>query len=282
MMYFSNQTLWHQQNTLPFNELILSWNGLRPHKGKWTFFVSLKDSHWLKFAEWSAVGQKSFQDQNEFAKSHQDVVTAKEFSTEFRVKVEGDELDRLHRLNVCISNTNETEITPPQDLAPVLLKNGPRQSQQVLVHPRHKDLCSPTSTTTALGYLGKRIDPVDFANRIHDQQFDIYGNWILNIAEAYHQSQIPCHVERLKDFTTLHTHLMKNKPVVVSVKGPLPGAPAPYASGHLICVIGYRENRVVCIDSAYPDNESTFVSYDLSDFLTAWNRRRNLSYIFER
>lgn len=281
-MYFSSQPGWEETNSLPFNELILSWNGIRPQKGKWTFWISLHEGEWLKYAEWAPDSQRSFHSVGVFAESYQDAVIPKELCTAFRVKVEGKELDSLHRLNVCVSNLANHSLRVPQNLSPVLLKDVPRQSQLVLNHPRRKDLCSPTSTTTAIRYLlqSNQLDPRDFASRIHDEGFDIYGNWILNIAEAYNQLRAPCHVERLNDFTALHAKLMQSKPVVVSVKGSIPGAPKPYPAGHLICVIGYEKNQVYCIDSAFPDNASTFVGYDLNDFLTAWGTRRNLAYVF--
>lgn len=280
-VYTSKSPLWEETNTIPFDELILSWNGIRPTTGAWTFWVSLKEGEWLKYAEWASFGQRSFKDSGAFATSHQDVVTPKELCTSFKIKVEGDDLSGLHTLHVCLSHTAKYAITQPNNLAPVLLKEVPLQSQQVLDHPRHKDLCSPTATTTALSFLLKRkIDPVQFAIKSHDQEFDIHGNWILNVAEAYHQGKIPCKVERLPDFAALHAHLMQNRPVVVSVKGWIPGAAKPYPAGHLICVIGYSDGKVHCIDSAFADNESTRVSYLLSDFLAAWGIRRGLAYTF--
>lgn len=280
-VYFSTKWEWEEKNTLPFNELILSWNGLRPRTGKWTFFVSLKEGEWLPYAEWSANSQRSFHSMGAFARTYQDLVESKTLCTGFKIKVEGEELSRLHRLCVCVSHLEKHVLLPPSSLPPVKLKVI-GQSQLLVPHPRHKDLCSPTSTTTALNYFlgGPKIDPVEFANGSRDEGFDIHGNWILNIAEAFHKSQIPCHVERLSDFTAVHRHLMGGRPVVVSVKGSIPGAPKPYPEGHLMCIVGFEENQVLCIDPAFPDNESTWVRYALNDFLKAWGVRKNLAYVF--
>lgn len=280
--YTSNQPFWEEQNTIPFDELILSWNGIRPQEGHWTFWVSLKEGEWLEYARWGANEQRSFKRGGQFAQCYQDVVTAPSLCTGFRIKVEGDHLCQLHSLTVCLANLSCYRLKIPTDLAPILLEGVARQSQQLLNHPRAKDLCSPTSITTALNYLSqKKIDPVDFAFHAHDAEFDLYGNWVLNVAEGYNRSQIPCHVERLNEFKDLHDHLVKGRPVVVSVKGALPGAAKPsYDAGHLMCVIGYGEGKVFCIDSAFADHSSTFVQYDLADFLSAWAIRRNLAYVF--
>ncbi len=271
---------WEERDVFPFNELILSWNGTRP-RGRWTFWVSLKEGEWLKYAEWGEGGQRSFKSEGTFAESFQDVVTAKELCREFRVKVEGDELEKLDALHVCVSNLAQYKAERPEKLETVILEGMPRQSQMTIDHPRNRDLCSPTSTSTALRFLcKKRFDPIAFAARARDEGFDIYGNWVLNVAEAYNQSQVPCRVERLGDFGALHGHLIKGKPVVVSVKGPIPGAPSAYNFGHLMCVIGFDGKKVYCIDSRFETDESTFFGYALADFLKAWGIRRNLAYIF--
>jgi len=279
--YFCHKPIWEETHTIPFNELILSWNGIRPKRAKWTFWVSLQKEEWLKYAEWGPDSQRSFKSKAAFAENDRDVVIPREVCTAFQVRVEGEELCQLHTLYACVSHLAHHTVILPEDLPPVFLQEIPRQSQMVLDHPRHKDLCSPTSTTTAMKIVAKRsFDPIDFASRIYDDAFDIYGNWILNIAEAYHQLRSPCHVERLADFSALHAQLMQGRPVVVSVKGEIPGAPKPYSVGHLLCVVGYERKTVYCIDSGFPDNASTFVGYGLKDFLTAWGIRRNLAYVF--
>ena len=58
-----NEFTWTMEKTDPFDELISSWNGMRPEKGKWTFWVSLFAkgwSPWLKYAEWATKLQKTF------------------------------------------------------------------------------------------------------------------------------------------------------------------------------------------------------------------------------
>lgn len=284
--------IWNLEAVRPFNEAIISWNGMRSGKGKWTLYVSLHQQHWspwLKYAEWTPTTQKTFKTapQDSFAETYQDAAQPKSGHCDaLRVKIiaeEGATLFHLDSLYACLSHSPLT-IREPPDLPPLLLSNVPRQSQIVLDHPRNTCMCSPTSTSTAINYLLRRkaIDPLLFASRSHDSEFDIYGNWILNTAEAYQQlnGAYRVYVQRLNDFTALYSHLKENCPVVVSIKGPIPGAPQVYNSGHLICVIGYENRRVLSIDPAAPDNESTFVSYALQDFLQAWSLRRNIAYLF--
>ncbi len=288
-----NEFVWNLETVRPFNEAIVSWNGLRPEKGKWTLYISLHQqswSPWLKYAEWTPLTQKTFKTApiDSFAETYQDAIQPKTGHCDsLRVKIiaeEGATLQHLDSLYVCLSDLSSLSIQPTPSLSPILLPNVPRQSQIILDHPRNKDMCSPTSTSTAINYLLRKhaIHPLHFASRSHDDEFDIYGNWILNTAEAYQHLNglYRVHVARLNNFTALHSYLAKNHPVVVSIKGPIRGAPRVYTSGHLVCIIGYDNNRVLAIDPAAPDNESTFVSYTLQDFLKAWSLRSNLAYLF--
>src|SRR6266478_216785 len=50
------EVVWQQSETLPFNELIVSWNALRPQVGYMTLWVSVKYSNqwsnWHRLAQW--------------------------------------------------------------------------------------------------------------------------------------------------------------------------------------------------------------------------------------
>ena len=97
-------------------------------------------------------------------------------------------------------------------------------------------------------------------------------------------SEWNCWVERLSGFDDIYKRLQQGTPVIVSVRGPLPGGALPYAKGHLMTVIGYdTENKKVnCIDSAFPTDGETNVFYELSDFVQAWSRRGKVAYVFSK
>lgn len=279
----------------PFNELILSWNGFRPAAGYWRFYISLYQtqwSTWLKYAEWGASRQKTFHSapEDSFAKTYQDVVTSTQgFCFAFRILIEASEradLTELHHLIICCSKTASIQARR-SSFVQVALADIPGQSQMLLSHPRRRDFCSPTSTATAINYLlqKKQIDPIAFAEVVRDEQFDIYGNWVLNTAAAYEalQGRYRTFVVRLNSFSDALSQIAKGLPVVVSVKGPLAGSPQPYAQGHLMLLTGFdsSRNRVLCMDPGFATDDETRASYPLDSFLEAWQRRRNLAYLFE-
>lgn len=297
-----SEYVWEEASSDPFNELIFSWNAWRPENGKLTFAVSVKHgkqwSNWHRIAEWGPDYQRTF-----INKRHPYVHT-KHVRAEmqkgclgrgFRVRVVssgGADLTNLKALFACLSNTRHFQInTPKTDMRTVVINGVPRQSQMVIDHPRRKDLCSPTSTSVVVNYFMKQLYGelpnmhdyiVDFADKVHDAGPNIYGNWLFNVAQAYDSSNgdVFYRVERLNGFNDLYNYLSREIPIVVSVRQ-LRGGATPYRNGHILVVAGYDavKKTVMCIDPAFRDIKYKLKSYALWDFLRAWGRSQNLSYI---
>jgi hypothetical protein len=296
--------IWETESAIPFDELILSWNALRPAEGHITFYVSVKHndwSPWHRLAEWGADTQKTFVNKlhpyvhTKFVKVEMQKNTV---ASAFKIKAafsNGASKRSLNALFACISNMRlfrQNRMAPEKPS--LLVKGVPQQSQMVLDHPRAKDLCSPASTTMIVQYfanklygsrgiLGMHDHVIDFADKVHDDGvLGIYGNWPLNVAQAHDASNgnIFYRVERLNSFNELYDYLSKEIPVAVSVRR-LKGGATPYSKGHFMVVVGWdsAKNSVICIDPAFKGNRRTLKRYKLPHFLTAWGLSRNLSYI---
>lgn len=291
---------WKEENLIPFDELMISWNAIRPVEGKFLFYVSVKInewSPWLLYASWGSDGQSSFlsEKQGVPVKVYQDTLQVMEGknATAFQIKIVTEgyaTLNHIHALHV-YTNSDETQTIQKitaSDLTSSIYIKVPRLSQMTLNHIRCTDLCSPTSTTAVMRYLLKNdtIDPICFAKNIWDSGFDIFGNWVFNVAEAstHLGSEWNCWVERLNGFENIYQRLSQGTPVIVSVRGPLPGSAQNYTKGHLMTVIGYDSllQKVICMDPAFPTDGETHVFYDLSDFVQAWGRRENVAYVFSK
>lgn len=278
--------VWEIEGLEPFNEWMMTWNVGRPLDKDYQFYVSVKTdewSPWLPYAVWGASGQSSFEAKSpdEKVKVFQDALEVKQGkASAFRVYVNPacEEMS----LHVYTNGDHPGEVMKELSSVSLPLEG---LSQIALDHPRAKDLCSPTSTTAAVRYLGqKQIDPLVFAANVWDRGFDIYGNWVFNAAQAAAiiGSDYNVWVERLPGFASIHEKLMRGTPVIVSIRGPLAGSALPYAQGHLIAVTGYDAltDRVLCIDPAFPTDAETKASYARADFLEAWNRRGRVAYCF--
>lgn len=289
---------WREEKIAGFSELLISWNARRPFDGDYVFYVSVyvdEWSPWLPYAKWGSSGQAGFSEGVEslLARVDQDAVQILEGkkATGFRIKIEtkgNAPLDAVSALHVYTDSDRVQEshmriVDPARICLPV---SG--ISQMALPDERATRLCSPTSTAATVRYLlnNPSIEPIAFAESVWDSCFDIFGNWVLNVAQAAAilGPDWSCWVERLAGFDAIYERLRLSTPVVVSVRGPLNGSAKPYASGHLITVIGYdpAEQRVLCMDSAFPTDKETLVSYDLLDFVQAWERRGRVAYIFNK
>lgn len=295
---FSIKEEWKEENLIPFEELMLSWNAIRPIEGKFLFYVSVKAnewSPWLLYASWGSEGQSSFHNttQESTIRTYQDAVEvlAGNKATAFQIKIiaEGDAtLDLIHALHVYTNDEKNQQPHLPDSYSTPIYLDLPGLSQMTVNHPRHWDLCSPTSTTAVTRYLSENyaIDPICFADNVWDCGFDLFGNWVFNVAQASTQlgPDWNCWVERLNGFDAIYQRLKQRTPVIVSVRGPLSGSAQPYAKGHLLTVIGYdpAQQKVICMDPGFPTDIETHVFYDLSDFIQAWSRRGNVAYIFSK
>lgn len=288
---------WREEGVLPFDELILSWNGKRPSLGQLSLFVSLKVeeqwSPWLLYAVWERDSQSSFDNSSSHPaiRVYQDAAEVLEGkkASGFRVKVVpegGASLKCLHALHAYTNGDKTAELAQIASCNSSVSLNVRGQSQMQLPHPRFADLCSPTSTASVVKYLLQdyTIDTVEFAANARDCGFDIYGNWVFNVVQASTLlgPKWDTWVERLNGFDGIYASLMKGVPVVVSLRGPLAGSALPYAKGHLLVITGYDPltQVVLCMDPAFPTDEETIVRYDLLDFLQAWSRRGRVAYIF--
>lgn len=268
----------------PFNEMIVSWNGQRPALGSVGIYARVLMEEWTPWVEymtWGADEQLSHKTQVGFVKVYQDHLEVLEGQEARGFQIRADQPLRFH-----VFTNGRKEIPGPLPTEPVHVQIG-GLSQMVLQHPRHRDLCSPTSTSAVIHFLAqKAVDPVQFAERVRDHGFDIYGNWVLNVAESsgYLGPSWGAWVERLQGFADIHRRLLTGTPVIVSVRGPLPGSAQPYAHGHLLVVTGFtpKTAEVHCMDPAFPSDDQTHVRYRLDDFLAAWARRGHLAYIFEK
>lgn len=298
------EVVWQKAGTDPFNELIVSWNALRPKNGYMTVWVSVKLREWTawhRLAQWGQDYQRTFVNKlNPYVHTKHCRVEMQRgaLGRGFRIRVtfhQGANPKNLKACFACMSRLKDFKLMYPRIKLPsVAIKGFPRQSQLVINHERCKDLCSPVSTSMMVAYFYQRFygmkpdNPmqnyvIDFAEKSHDQGYlDIYGNWILNVAQAFDScnGDVFFRVERLNSFYDLYHCLAQKIPVAVSVRRLIGGA-TPYRKGHILVVVGWNRQKkcVICMDPAFKTTKQTLRAYPLRRFLRAWARSNNLSYV---
>lgn len=294
-----SEIFWEVQHTKPFNEVILSWNAKRSEYGRYTFLISLQQngawSPWLYYGDWGNLGQMLCTEAPaaSFAVTDRGISRPKIGMCDgFRLKVLApgqEKFDKMETIWACLSDL--TQFTSPPSLPSletILLKNVPGQSLHTLRLNRHWDMSMIACALSAARYLGNiDIDPAEFASQVMDNDYESYDFWPLNAAEAFDRlkGKYKVHIERLADFSILHSYLIKGCPVLVNVLGtPFGGLPWPPYRSHILCVLGYDSvsQTVHCLDPIFPTNKGTLSSYAIDDFLRIWAKRQNIACVFEK
>ena len=283
----------------PFTQLIFSWNALRPEKGYFSFYVQVRDmiskkwGIWHHMVDWGANVQHSYLSKSDgisfFAHVRLEIENRK-YADAFRIKIEaqnGASLALLHGIYSAISDFPAFQAETKIDaLASTCVADIPATAQFALNHEDKHRICSPVSCSMMVHYLtGSHTDPIDFALGVFDSGLNVYGSWPYNIAHAfdYCGGKINFCVRRMNSFVDIYTSLMKKLPVIVSVRGNLPGALKPFPHGHLMVVVGWDNDtrEVLCHDPAAEDHAMVFKRYPIKDFLKAWEASHRLSYVAE-
>lgn len=291
-----------RDNVLPFTQLIFSWNAIRPKEGHFSFYVQVRDTAtkkwgtWHRMVDWGKDIQQSYISKSDGFSSYVHVrleVENKKNADAFRIKIEPQKLASLslvRSVSVATSDFSNFKIESHKNidksLQSVHLSNTPSIAQFALEHEDKGRICSPVSCSMLVHYVtGTYKDPLDFASGVFDGGLGVYGSWGCNMAHAFEQSEGKARffVRRMNVFADIHQQLVQGLPVIVSIRGSLPGALKSFPHGHLMVVVGWDKNacEVLCHDPASDTHDTVFKRYPLEHFLRAWESSHRLAYIAE-
>lgn len=299
-----NQISMAHSDTPAFTQLILSFNALMPEKGHLSFFIqarSKRTGQWLemhRMLDWGPEVSRSYNNVGNQSSCHHVRLEVPRYASGYRIKIQGHsgaDVAALRALSVCISDLSKFSETVPDvaSLNHVVIDTVPAYSQMTIDHARASHMCSPTSLSMLLGFLlEQQVNPAETARAVHDVGLDAYGSWAITVAHAYNfcRTKEPierdwCYwaVTRLPSFADIHAHLNRGIPVMVSVRGSIPGAAKVYPHGHHLLVVGYdaQQRKVICHDPAFDHPDKVRVSYDLKPFIQAWGRSHNLAIMVD-
>ncbi|MBI6546994.1 MAG: C39 family peptidase [Cyanobacteria bacterium NC_groundwater_1444_Ag_S-0.65um_54_12] len=198
----------------------------------------------------------------------------------------------LRRLAICLSGDDtvaEGASWKVRQLATVNNWTGvlpvPFRSQETS-EPRMKgSLCSPTTTFMALAYHGAAPPSLeDFARRIYDKRFDLFGVWPRAVAAAAERG-LPAYVTRFRNWNQVRAELAKGHLLGASIRfkeGELERPPAYRTTkGHLLLIRGFLPSgEIVVNDPAQPQGGEGFVWLP-RDLEKAWLANGGVAYVFE-
>jgi hypothetical protein len=291
-----------RDNVPPFTQLIVSWNVFRPVQGHFSFYAQVRDAttkkwgRWHHMVDWGKDVQRSYVSKSDGFSSYVHVrleIDNKKHADAFRVKIEQQNrasLALVHNISVAISDFNQFKQEPANtidnSLQSVHISHIPLIAQFALDHEDNGRICSPVSCSMVLHYMtGKYKDPLNFAAGAFDAGLGAYGSWGCNMAHAFENSDGKCifFARRMNTFCDIHQQLIKGLPVVVSIRGDLPGALKSFPNGHLIVVVGWDSDtrELLCHDPAAEHHNEVLKRYPIEHFLRVWECSHRLTYVVE-
>jgi len=292
------QVLFKKENIAPFTQLLLSWNVIRPEKGYFSFYIQVRNAQtkewgdWYLMANWGSGIQKTYLTKSDGLASCVHVrleVDQAKAADAFCIKIEPHDGAQLSLLDAIAVAASDFGLFTAQeaglgDLKTVIVTNVPAIAQFALDHTEKGRICSPVSCAMLVEYVtGQKVKYDEFIAAIFDEGLGVYGSWQCNVAHMFDvcKGKMNFFVRRAQSFADVHESLIKRCPVIVSVRGDLPGAMKPFPHGHLLVIIGWdNETReVICHDPAAESNEMVLKRYPVEPFLRAWERSYRLMYI---
>lgn len=295
----AKELVWSQE-TNPFSQAILSFNiAQRPEKGVFKFYGQVRHKEtgqwgcWHHMFDWGHGIQRSYGSKPTCFCSYHHVrleLDEGHLADAFRFKVEPSgsaPLTDVKKLFVCL--TNSKKFVPSAqgviEFPSYTVQGVPAFSQHQMQHDEPTKSCSPTSCTMLTCFITKRdINAADFARKSCDNGLaNKYGSWPFNMAHAYERCNGKAYFYTAKlnnGFSDIYNSLIRNIPVVVSVRGELEGAPKTYPSGHLLVVVGWDKDSqsVICHDPAMVLCSEVIKWYPVNSFLRAWDGSQRLAY----
>lgn len=288
--------------TLEFDEIVGSWSCITDKVSTCEFEIAIlvdgKLSKYFTYGEWGLGGENLYYNQDD-EKVHMNVdeILLKEgFSGsgfKFRLHMKKDA--SLSLVCVTMHLPNYTYPVDASNLPTYVKYDVPKYNQNMVPVIGH-EMCSATTSAMLLAYKGfdfTKEDP-EFPHRYvaglvadNGHHAPTYGNWVFNTV-AMSAFGIDSYVMRHYSWDELKIHLATVGPVGASIRGE---TGLYHTGGHLIVVVGYREENgktyVLCNDPNInerfgkdKDGKDLFVYYEFP--LEVFNAfHRGVIYVVE-
>jgi hypothetical protein len=261
-----------------FQSLLLSWNTHSFPRDNLQFSISLQQSSgcWspeLRVASWGMERRHGYKTRQGSLSIDVDVLHCVDPSRAFKVFVRGS-IELLRRLVVVFKpESGVIDSDEPFGGSAVDLE-VPERSQRTVTGGDSHRLCSPTSLSMVLQYLGRSCDIREVAANVFDHGQNVFGNWSFNVAYAGSLGfdSMALWLEQLSDIEPL---LSAGLPIIVSHKfDQFKESPLAKTAGHLIVIRGFTGSGDVIVNDPAADpriGESVRRVYPRKTFARSWS-----------
>jgi len=291
-----------------FTELIPSWNAVTPPNTGVRFQVRVRDgasgrwSPWLYLGQW---GRTPITDEQDHLLScdlgvvNIDNLTLDAPADAYQARVTFLSFDLSHSVNPSLrrltisysgqvnDDAKRAELSPPiklegnnwaRDIA------VPFRAQGIEARPLRSQICSPTSTSMVMAYMGVDRPTEENALAIYDGEYDVFGNWGRAVQRAG-ELGLDAWVARFRNWDQVKELIAQGQPIVAGIKfkkGEFPSNVNSSSAGHLIVIRGLKENGdVICNDPA-SKTRGNGVIYKVEELAHAWFGCGGVGYIIRK
>ena len=270
-----------QTPQIPANHIIVpSYSSLK-NIGEYQFSLQAKSQHTL----YPIPSPKDYNPQKETneVSGHIDCWHTKSDIgiAEVRIKINQKSKPQDYLLTLSIRNLTKQNAAKIPNTN--LKTNPPQRFSQKSKNKTIRDrICSPTATAMALSLSSDSTDWDEIIDDCFDPATKAFGSWPLAIKSAAKHGFIGS-VETTENWEDAIKVLATGQPLVCSIRfkeDELKGSPLKQTQGHLVCVYGLEDNKVLALDPAAEGAKNVERQYDLKEFSKAWLRERGAIYYF--
>ncbi|HEY7089645.1 MAG TPA: C39 family peptidase, partial [Tepidisphaeraceae bacterium] len=198
----------------------------------------------------------------------------------------------LRRLAVCYSGVVGDARRREDLVTPVAFEHLPSardipvpfRAQGSAAKPLRPEICSPTSVSMVLQYLGFDRPTEENALGIYDAEYDLFGNWSRAVAWAG-QNGFDGWLTRFRNWDQVRATLASGQPIIASIrfkKGQCPSFVMSETAGHLIVIRGFTSGGDFIVNDPASKDKGNGAVYKAADLSKAWLDHGGVGYILRK
>jgi hypothetical protein len=288
----------------PFTELLPSWNPDCPPETGLRLDVRTRDartgqwSPWFYLGSWGRTTSKAPRDiNNDFGRVHIDWLDLHRPADAYQARVTFNALNldpnvnpSVRRLTVSCSGVARNHA--PSDPNDAQRAGGslaydipvPFRAQGLAAKPLRPEICSPTSVSMVMQYLGLDRPTEENALAIYDAEYDMFGNWGRAVAWAG-QNGFDAWLTRYRNFEQVRATLSTGQPIIASIRfkrGEAPSFVMKETRGHLIVIRGITPDGDLIVNDPASKDKGHGAIYKSEDMNRAWLNHGGVGYIIRK
>jgi hypothetical protein len=291
------------QTAFAFTELIPSYNPHCPPDTGVRYDVRARDARSANWSPWFYLGswgrtfgkEKRLARDDAFGNVDVDTLLLRRPADAYQVRLSfyafglDDQINpQVRRLAVSYSGVVDdpdrreqlmAQANPPADFARDL--PVPFRAQGNAAKPLRPEICSPTSVSMVMQYLGRDLPTEDNALGIYDSENDMFGNWGRAVAWAG-ENGFDAWLTRFRNWDQVKQTIDQGQPIIASIrfkKGECPSFVFPQTAGHLIVIRGVTKDGDLIVNDPASKARGNGAIYKADDLAKAWIAHGGVGYI---